>query len=327
MKDVIKRVPIPIAGVALGLAALGILLQPLSEVIHLVAGLVSLVALLALMAKTLFYPDMIVEDLKNPILAAVSATVFMTLMQLATYLAPFAFDLAFSFWLAALLGHASFIVWFTVKFTIHHDLKQVFPTHFIAYVGIVVAALTSPVFGMAKLGEVVFWFGFVCYLVLFVVVSLRYMKHEVPMSAKPLFCIYTAPMSLSLAGYLSVTEQPNVIMVTLLAVLAQALLVFVLAQMPKLLKLDFYPSYAAMTFPFVVSATALLKTVTFFEGLGFSGPIATGAHVLIAIETLWASAIVLYVVGRYVYFLTHQAKPISTQSSRASSPSSYGTIH
>lgn len=302
MKGIIQKVPIPTAGVALGLAALGILLQPLSEAFHIVAGILSLAMVLLLATKIVLFPRMIREDLTNPIFAAVSAALFMTCMQLATYLAPVAYEIAFAVWVASVIGHFALMGWFTYTFTLHFSLEQVFPTHFIAYVGIIVASLTSPVFGMELLGTAIFWFGFACYLVLLVVVGLRYAKHEVPESAKPLFCIYAAPMSLSLAGYLAVTPEPNAFMVGGMAVLAQAFFVLVLSQLPKLLRIKFYPSYAAMTFPFVIAASALLKAVTFFEGFGFGGPAFAAIHVLISVETIFATAMVLYVVGHYLRF-------------------------
>ncbi len=58
-------------------------------------------------------------------------------------------------------------------------------------------------------------------------------------------------------GYLAVTPDPDLTLVTVMAVAAQALFVFVLAQVPKFVKGGFYPSFAAMTFPFVITATAL----------------------------------------------------------------------
>lgn len=313
MKGIIQKVPIPTAGVALGLAALGILLQPLSEAFHIIAGVLSLIMVAFLATKIIVFPAMIKEDLKNPVFAAVSATLFMTTMQLATYLAPVAFGAAFVIWIAAVVGHFCLMAWFTFSFTMRFDLKQVFPTHFIAYVGIIVASLTSPTFGMQAAGVAIFWFGFACYLALLVVVGLRYLKHEVPEPSKPLFCIYAAPMSLSLAGYLAVTAEPNAIMVGLMAVLAQLFLVLVLTQLPKLLKIKFYPSYAAMTFPFVISASALLKAITFFEGLGFGGPAFFAAHVLASAETILATIMVLYVLGHYLRFFFRRIEGKSTE--------------
>ena len=43
MREIIRKVPIPTAGVALGLAALGNLLQPYTEIVHIVCGILSLV--------------------------------------------------------------------------------------------------------------------------------------------------------------------------------------------------------------------------------------------------------------------------------------------
>lgn len=317
MKDIIKKVPIPTAGVALGLVALGVLLQPISEIFHLVAGALSVLAILAVTAKAILFPTLIKEDLKNPVFAAVSATYFMTIMQLATYLVPIALPAAFAIWIAAIVGHLSIMVFFTIRFTLRFDLKQVFPTHFIAYVGIIVASLTSPAFGMQALGEVIFWFGFICYLVLLFVVGLRYLKHEVPEASKPLFCIYSAPMSLSLAGYLAVSSQPNITLIATMAILAQVFFVVVLTQLPKLLRLKFYPSYAAMTFPFVITASALLKALTFFEGLGYGGPAFEVAHALVVAETIIASIMVLYVLARYLFFLFRKSEntlPIPAKS-------------
>ena len=86
MREIIRKVPIPTAGVALGLAALGNLLQPYTEIVHIVCGILSLVLIAMLGAKIALFPDMIRDDLHNSIMASVSATLFMTLMQLADYL-------------------------------------------------------------------------------------------------------------------------------------------------------------------------------------------------------------------------------------------------
>ena len=162
MKDIIKKVPLPTAGVALGLASLGILLQPYSEVLHITAGGLSLLMVLILATKIIGYTHLVKEDLKNPIFAGAFATLFMTIMQLATYLVPLSFVAAFVIWCTAVLAHFSFIAWFTATFMVKFDIKQVFPTHFIAYVGIVVASLTSPVFGLGVFGMGIFWFGSAC---------------------------------------------------------------------------------------------------------------------------------------------------------------------
>ena len=291
----IKRVPIPIGALALGLVALGGLLRPYWEPAAWIFGVIATVLLLMLVAKAVFFPSMVKHDLGNSIFASVAVGAFMATMQIAALFEPLAPRVMFVLWAAAVAAHALWIIWFTWTFIRKFDLSQVFPTYFVCYVGIIVASITSPTFGMEGLGHGIWWFGFIAYLALLVVVTLRYAQHEAPQPAKPLLCIYTAPMSLSLAGYFAVFE-PNVHVVVVLEVLAQAFLVFVLVKLPPMLKLPFYPSYAAFTFPFVITASALSKTTALL-----GDPL--WLHVLLMAETAFAAVIVLYATARYLAFL------------------------
>lgn len=300
MQDLIKKVPIPTAGVALGLAALGILLQPLHESIHVICGIAAVLLVALLAAKIALFPQLIKDDLRNSILASVSATLFMVLMQLSTYLAPLSLYAALGLWVFAVSAHLALIVWFSWRFFRNFKLHEVFPTYFICYVGIIVASVTSPTFGLQAVGYGLFWFGFACYVVLLGLVTYRYAKHEIPESARPLFCIYTAPMSLSIVGYLATANNPNVIFVATMLVLAQILLVVVLVRLPHLLRLKFYPSYAAMTFPFVITATALGKSLAFFQAQGFV--VSPLFDILLYVEMALAAAMVVYVFGHYLRF-------------------------
>ena len=279
---------------------MGNLLQPYTEIAHIACGALSFCFVALLVAKIALFPALIRDDLKNSILASVSATLFMTLMQLATYLAPLAWHPAFALWAAAVAGHLCLMVWFTARFIVHFKLSEVFPTYFICYVGIIVASATCPSFGMQPAGQALFWFGFACYLVLLVLVTTRYLKREVPEAARPLFCIYTAPMSLSLVGYLATAPQPNLVFVLAMLVLAQVLFAVVLSRLPVLLRLRFYPSYAAMTFPFVITATALGKALAFFQANGLAVPEVL--NVLFAAEAAVSVVMVGYVFIHYLHF-------------------------
>ena len=307
LRTLVRAVPIPIAGLALGVVALGNLLQPYGEPIHAACGVIGLLLVLVLLAKVALFPGVIAADMHNPIFGSVSATLFMALMQLATYLAPLAHIPALLLWWIAVVGHACVIVWFTVLALAlgHFKLSDVYPTYFICYVGIVVGSVTSPAVGMQAVGRTLFVFGFACYVVTFVLVSVRYVRHPAPEGARPLFCIYAAPMSLSLAGYLSTHATPSLAFAIVLEVLAQALLLLVLLRLPSLLHLPFYPSYAAMTFPFVICAVALSKTLAALRATGFAVPGALDA--LLLAETALATLMVAYVLVRYLMFLATTA--------------------
>ena len=320
MRDIIKKVPIPTAGVALGLAALGNLLQPYAEVAHIVCGALSLFLVAMIVAKVVLFPSMIRDDLQNSIFASVSATFFMTLMQLAGYLAPVAIVPAFGLWCAAIAGHFILMGWFTAHFIRRFKLAEVFPTYFICYVGIIVAAVTSPVFGMEAFGRGIFWFGLACFAVLLATVVARYLRHEIPGPARPLFCIFAAPMGLSLVGYLAVTPNPDPLFVGVLMGLGQVMLVGVATQLPKFLALKFYPSYAAMTFPFVISAMALGKGMQALYAAGVTIPALPMVEALIALETVFAAVMVTYVFVHYMRFFFGTPKGAKATAPAAEAP-------
>ena len=71
----IKSIPIPTAGVSLGLAALGNLLQPYSPLMKYTCGILAAILLAMLLIKILRYPKLVHADMTgNPILGSVAAT-------------------------------------------------------------------------------------------------------------------------------------------------------------------------------------------------------------------------------------------------------------
>ena len=295
-----KKVPMPMGGMALGLAALGILYKQVT-VMYWLCGAAALFCLLLLVGRVITDFDGFKSDFANPIFASVSAAGLMAVMQLSTYVEPFAHFLAFIMWACAVVAHFSVMALVTKRFIFNFSLKNLFPTFFITYVGIIVASVTSPFFGMERLGQFTFWFGFIAYMILLVAITYRYVKIPAPEPARPLFCIYAAPMSLSLVGYISVFEHPSLLFVAGMAILAQLLLLLVLTRIPSLLALGFYPSFAAMTFPFVISATGLIKTTQLLAA--FTSLNVGFLNVLISIEMMLAAVMVLYVFVRYLNWM------------------------
>lgn len=298
MRSLLRRVPIPMAGLALGMAALGNLLKIHSPEIRSVCGLVAAVLWCAVVARILRYPEVSRRDLQNPIIASVAATIFMTAMQLAVYAKGLIGDAAVYFWFAAVAMHAVYTLWFSRRFLRSFRLKSVYPTFFITYVGIVVASVTAPQFGMERLGTLIFWYGLAAYLVLLALITLRYYRHPIPIAARPLFCIYTAPMSLCLTGYLCSCPDKSPLLLAIMGIGAQLMFLIVLCRLPRLLHLPFYPSYAAFTFPFVITAFGLQNLLAWFEGAGYVLP--TLLHTLLLGEEVLAACLVVYAMVRYI---------------------------
>lgn len=301
MKNLIEKVPVPIAGVTLGLTALGNLIIDFSPILRWGCGLIAAVLFVLLIAKLVLFSDKIKQDFTNPIIASVSATAFMTLMQLSSYAHAFVPTISLYVWYAAIIGHFALMIWFSWTYLRKFKLSDVYPTYFITFVGIVVASVTSATFDRTALGYGIFWFGFTAYMAMLILVTIRYIKLPVADGAKPLFCIYTAPMSLCLAGYLTTASEPSVVFAVALEIAAQILYVIVLTQLPKLLRLPFFPSYAAFTFPFVITAIALQKLIALLGNTGIAVPGALS--LLLAAETVMACVMVTYALVRYLMFL------------------------
>ncbi len=301
MKDIIKRVPIPLCGVMLGLAALGNLLQSYSEGIRYVCGIAAGLLLILILLKLILFPAAIKEDMKNPIMASVSGTFSMALMLLSAYVKPLIGPAAYYIWLFAIALHVVLIIYFTVKFIAKLQMPKVFASYYIVYVGIAVAAITAPAYEKLSIGSAAFWFGFVSLLVLLVLVTIRYVKYtEIPDPAKPLICIYAAPTSLCIAGYVQSVMPKSYGMLMAMFVLASVLYVFALVKAIGYFKLPFFPSYASFTFPFVISAIASKQTMACLANM--ERPIPALKYVVL-IETVIAAIFVLYTLVRFLQFI------------------------
>lgn len=301
MKDVIKKVPVPLCGVMLGTAALGNLLQSYSEGIRYVCGVFAAFLLVLILLKLFLFPAMVKEDLKNPIMASVAATFTMALMLLTTYVKPFIGQAAFVIWIFAIVLHIILIVYFTITFIVKLQMPKVFASYYIVYVGIAVAAITAPAYEQLAVGTASFWFGFITLILLLVLVTYRYVKlKEVPDPAKPLICIYAAPTSLCVAGYVqSVTPKSYPFLMGMFAV-ATVIYIFALVKAIGYLKMPFFPSYAAFTFPFVISAIAAKQTMACAANMGYPMPFLS---YIVLIETIIAVVMVVYTYARFMGFI------------------------
>lgn len=301
MKKIIQKVPVPLCGVMLGFAALGNLLQSYGEGIRYACGIAAAFLLVLILLKLILFPTMVKEDLQNPIMASVAATFPMALMLLSTYVKPFIGSFAKYIWFFAIALHLILIIYFTLKFILKLQMPKVFASYFIVYVGIAVAAVTAPAFEALAIGTAAFWFGFVTLLLLLVLVTIRYVKfNQIPEPAQPLFCIYAAPTSLCVAGYVqSVTPKSREFLLAMLLV-ATVLYVLALVKAISYLKLKFYPSYAAFTFPFVISAIATKQTMVCLANM--KQPIPMLRYVVL-IETVIAVLFMIYTFIRFLQFI------------------------
>ena len=264
----LKRVPLPLSGVALGFVALGNLLAAYNMSFKIICGILAFVGLLLVAGKYLSNPQVFATDMKNTVIASVSGTYTMALMLLAVYVKPVVPAFAIALWYIAIVLHFILIIYFTLnivlKIKIPDEMMKIAASFFIVYVGIVVASVTAPAFKNIALGQICFWIGFILYIPFFIYVSYRYIKlGNKKIEAKALACIYAAPASLCVAGYISSFEQKNILFLgglyifsLLMYLVGTAAAIDLFVSFVKNNDFKFYPSFAGLTFPFVISAIA-----------------------------------------------------------------------
>ena len=173
MKEFLKRLPLPISGVMLALASAGNMVALWGESWRYVCGGTATVIMCLLLMKVVFDFPSIVQGLGNAVIASVLPTFSMGVMILSTYLVPFVGKAAVIPWIVGLCLHVVLMVFYFIRFLSVRVITNVYPSSFIAFVGILVAPVTVSYFGFQELGWVIFWFGFGCYMIALPVILYR----------------------------------------------------------------------------------------------------------------------------------------------------------
>lgn len=290
----IQKIPLALSAVSLSLAALGNLLRSYGEGIRTACGILSGALLLLYLLRVIFDAAHVREELKNPVAFSILPTATMALMLLCAYVKPYV-SFAEIVWYAAAALQVVIMLLFAKRFVLGFAPQTVFPSWFIVGAGIAVASVTSPAMGARPVGQIAFYVGLALYILLLPIVIHRMVKLKpLPEPARPTIAIFTAPMSLCLAGYLAAFEQPSRPLVLAMLAVAALSYLYVTVQMFSLLRLPFYPTYAAFTFPYVISAVAFKSANAFLTNGG--GP--SFAAVVTVCE--WLSVcVVAYVLIRF----------------------------
>ena len=293
-----------ICGLALGLAALGNLLMPLTHgsTIRYICGVLSLICLIIYACKLIFDWPHAKEELKTPVPLSVMPTVTMAIMLLSTYIRPHGPNIAVAIWMIAVFVHMGIMLWFCYTFIPKFSFTTVFPSWFIQGVGLVTVSVTAPAMNALLVGQIAWWIGFVLYFVVLVLVVIRMNTVRVfPEPARKTLAIFAAPMGLLTVGYFSsfVSQGAGIVPLTYFLI-AGALVsyLYVCIKLFEIMKIRFYPTYSSFTFPFVISALAFRLGANFIANRYGWDWLRSFANI-----TMWiAVAMVVYVIIQYVRY-------------------------
>lgn len=296
--------PTPAGGLALGIASLGWVWQTeLPEIsgIQALAALVAAAIAVPLVAKFVLNPRMLMTELAHPVVGSVIPTLAMAAMVVSVSLGKLIPGAGVALWLAAVAAHLVFLCVFTLHRARDPHLSHMVPSWFVPPIGIVVAVIAVPNAEWRDLAHAFLVFGIAAYAVMLPAMLHRLIFRDgVAAPAKPTIAIMAAPPNLCLAGYLSFTADPNLLVTVVLLGLGILMAVVVYIGFWELLRLPFSPGYAAFTFPTVIAANATFKAAAYFEKAGIAPDAVAPLRQWGMVELAIATVVVAYVALRYI---------------------------
>ncbi|MCL2680179.1 MAG: hypothetical protein FWF11_01680, partial [Coriobacteriia bacterium] len=163
-----RHIPLAISGLALALASLGNLIayhgglfaEPASTYLRYGFGALALLALLLFIARIVTDPKGVREDVRSPVVLSVLPTSTMATIMLSLYLQPYAPAAAKVIWATAAVIQLCIMACFVKRFVLRFQLTNVYPSWFVAAVGIQAVAIASPYMDALVVGQAAFWLGF-----------------------------------------------------------------------------------------------------------------------------------------------------------------------
>lgn len=293
--------PIPIAGLILGLAALGNLLQSYNETYRVVLGIISGILFILFTLKIITNWELFKEDLKNPQMASILATYSMALIILSTYIKSYLGDWASIVWHIGILLHLIIVGYFCVNFLLNNFNKEnIMPSWYVTFVGIAVGGVTGKAFN-PELAKITFYIGIVMYFILMpFIVKKVFIKKDIKAPLLPTVTITAAPGGLCLAAYINSFDEKSIGFITFMVIISQIYYLLALVNIPKALEKGFFPSYSAFTFPLIITTLSLKLSNKVLE--------VNFLNILINFEVIVAVVISAYVLVKYLIFLTNKSK-------------------
>lgn len=295
-----KKLPLAFSGCLLGLAGAGNLILDIFPLLSHILSLSGLIFWFYFLVSHLNNWHESKKELKKAPVLSGMATFPMAGMILSTYLLrvlPMSLSIiAQVLWWFAFLLDVGLIIYFTINYVQAKPRASATPTWTVLYVGIAVASLTYPVVGIVGIAYGAWIFGFILTLILYPLIYKDLKIDPLPLPLLGQEGIYCAPFSLLLAALVRVggPDLPSwILLVMILA--SQAFFFFVLSRLPRILKQGFQPSFSALTFPTIITATSLkmAQGILQFPTL----------NLLVWIETIICLTILIYVLVEYVRYL------------------------
>ena len=290
----LQHMPVSLFAMVMGLAGLSIAWGKTCHLYHLDQGIY--IFLLALTAsvftlltvlylyKIIAFRDAALAEWAHPVKVSFIPAVSISLLLLAVAVMPFSTRAALGLWTAGTALHLV-ISLLVISSWLHHEkyrIDHINPAWFIPAVGNVIVPLAGVPLGYPELSWFFFSAGMMFWLILMVIVFNRVIFHApLPARLYPTLFILIAPPAVGFLAYIKLTGELDAFAQVLYNfALFLALLLF--SQLPRFMRLPFFISWWAYSFPLAAMSIASLE-MGHVTGQAFYGGVGLGLLVLLSL--------------------------------------------
>lgn len=220
---------------------------------------VQFVVILAIYAlKGIFRPGSVRDELRHPVKLNFFATISISLILLSIAMLPFQPRIAEILWGVGAALHLAFTLYVLNVWMHRSDFEphHINPAWFIPVVGNVLVPVAGAHFGYTEISWFFFSIGVVFWGVLFAIIVYRILFHQpLPDRLMPTLFILIAPPAVGFIAYVGLTGAIDPVAHVFLGT-ALFITLLLLVQAPRYLRLRFFLSWWAYSFPLAAVTTA-----------------------------------------------------------------------
>lgn len=264
----LQYMPISFFAMVMGLVGLTIAWEKAHEIYHfssaihstlLIQSMITFVILGVLyLYKGINFRQAVIEEWGNPIKINFVPAVSISLLLFSVAFLPISSAASLPFWMIGTILHL-IITLHVINAWLHHEkfkIHHMNPAWFIPAVGNVIIPLAGVPLGYAEISWFFFSIGIMFWLVLMVIVFNRIFFHQpLPQKLLPTLFILIVPPAVGFLSYLKLTGELD----TLAQVMynfALFLTLLLISQLPRFVRLPFYLSWWAYSFPLAAMSIA-----------------------------------------------------------------------
>jgi tellurite resistance protein len=264
----IKYLPISLFAMIMGLSGLSLawaktatvykLPSIIGESLIIITAILFALLLVIYVLKMLFNREALVTEWRNPIKINFIPTIPISFLLLATGFMEVSTTMSEILWLTGATLQLITLL-FVINSWLHqekYEIHHMNPAWFIPAVGNVIVPLAGVALGYGDISWFFFSIGIIFWLLLFVIVFYRIVFHQpLPEKLLPTLFIILAPPAVGFIAYYRLTGSVDFFAMVLFN-FALFLSLLLATQVPRLIKLPFFISWWAYTFPLAAMSIA-----------------------------------------------------------------------